>query len=228
MAGMVAALEGFGSGPPKGSRRGLSAAERTSLRTCTATPLQTNSPGCTIGVWGSTEAGVGGEASLRAGLPIPLSPGLEAVAGSCGRIRLPTPSSQRSLPITGSIQACVHPQGFVRPSPGVQGCPPLGLRFPAALHPPKESPCHLHAQPELPLIVPALGTMIGSSGEHSGPGSVLWVQELPHQSWKPGVPGKAPHLKSWQELLSEACPLAVVSTPCSALALCGLPGSPRS
>lgn len=39
MAGMVASLEGFGSGPPKGSRRGLSSAEQTSLRTCSAIPL---------------------------------------------------------------------------------------------------------------------------------------------------------------------------------------------
>lgn len=38
------------------------------------------------------------------------------MAGSWGRVRLPTPSRQLSLPITGSIQACFHPQGFVLPS----------------------------------------------------------------------------------------------------------------
>ena len=106
--------------------------------------------------------------------PIPHSLGLELWLAPRGR--LGCPFVQLSLTISGSTQARFHPQGLCSPLAQNSGCPPFGLLFSQPLHPREHSLHYLHAVPWLPLVVPTVGTMMGSSLECSGPRRMLEVR----------------------------------------------------
>lgn len=74
MAGMVAALEGFGSGPPRDQGGGCPPRSKHHCVPARPQRFRLNSPDCTIGVWGSTEAGGRWRSKPEGGSPHPSFP----------------------------------------------------------------------------------------------------------------------------------------------------------